>query len=254
MDLVKLRNSDYSEYENLLIRRDSLRKDGEYYYLKYLSLFGDLINEVFAKKVECISKKKKIAYCQARANRNQPINSTELDQYIETVMSDYYKELNDMINITSEAKKSKPISFFESKRIKEIYRHLAKLIHPDKRPDLAGDEVIQDLWQQITLAYTCNNLEDLQELQYRTEMYLNAHDGIDADIVIPDIEEKIKKAEDEIERILTTLPYQYKFILEDDEAVRTKTQDLEDELRSYTEYSAQLDEVLKQFNITRITA
>ena len=67
-------------------------------------------------------------------------------------------------------------------------------------------------------------------------------------------QEKIKKAEDEIERILTTLPYQYKFILEDDEAVRTKTQNLEDELKSYTEYSAQLDEVLKQFNITRITA
>ena len=51
----------------------------------------------------------------------------------------------------------------------------------------------------------------------------------------------------EIEAIKSVDPYQYKFLLEDDEAVESKKEDLRAELREYEDYGKQLDEVLEGF-------
>ena len=254
MELVKSRDSRYTDYENLLLRRDALRKDGEQFALSYIRTFGDLMKEVFQKKIECIEKKKKIAYCQARMNRGLEIREHELDSYIESVMAGYYEQLEDMIRENETAKGGTPVSVSEMRKIKEIYRYLAKLIHPDKRPDLADDPYIKESWQQIVLAYTFNDLEDLEELKFKIEMYLENIDSEDHAIEIPDIEEKIAKVTEEIHTILETNPYQYRYILEDAEAAAAKKQELTDELANYTDYSAQLDEVLRQFRIVRYSA
>lgn len=254
MDLIKIRDSRYDDYENLLLRRDALKKDGEQYALEYVRLFGDLLVEVFQKKIKCIEKKKKIAYCQRCANQGKPINEAELDAYIESVMAEYQMQLDDLVRDNKAAKGSTTISLLELREVKEIYHYLAKKIHPDKRPDLAGDETISALWRQIVIAYDHNCLKDLQELKFKVETYLESLGDQDMDIEIPDIEEKIQKVMEEIENILDTLPYQYKFIVEDEEEVRDKKAELKEELESYENYSHQLDEVLKQFKIVRLTA
>lgn len=254
MELIKIKDDRYSDYETLLIRRDSLKADGEQYYLKYLSLFGDLINDVFRMKIECISKKKKIAYCQARVNRNEAINAAELENYIQAVMAEYYMKLDEMISATATAKSAVPISYFESKKIKEIYRELAKMIHPDRRPDLSEDETISELWNQISIAYRCSNLKDLEELKFRTEAYLRTLGDENVEIEIPDLDEKIAQVLKEIDQILTSFPYQYRFIIDDENEIKAKKQELEDELKSYEDYSRQLDQILNQFNLQRIAS
>ena len=64
------------------------------------------------------------------------------------------------------------------------------------------------------------------------------------DITIPDIDEKIAELEVEIEKITSTDPYQYKYLLEDPAAVSQKKQELRMELKDYEEYGKQLDEIL----------
>ncbi len=244
----------YKDYENLLMRRDAIRKEGESLALEYIRVFGQLIADVFRKKIECIEKKKKIAVCQACVNRGKPIIETEADNYIRSTMAEYYDELDSMLNDLSFASDVSPITLSEKKKIKEIYRYLAKLIHPDKRPDLAEDEMIQMLWREIYAAYTYNDLASLEELKFRTENYLDQIDGSRLQTPIPDLENRIAIVCDEIETLINSNPYQYRQILRDHEAVEKKKRELQEELESYISYSAQLEDVLQAFPIRRFDA
>ena len=252
--MTELNTSLNQEYESLLFHRDALRKEAIQAAEKYTARFGELVNEVFRKKIECIEKKKKIAYCQMRLNKGMPINEAEMNSYIAAVMGEYYEELSDMILQLTAAKNAVPIPAMDVRKIRQIYRQLAKKIHPDVRPDLAEDETIRSLWNAIREAYTCNDLKKLEELRDQTELYLANIDDADIQPEIPDIEEKIIRLQEEIEKILTTYPYMYRFIITDVHECEERRKELEAELESYTAYSAKLDETLNEMNIVRFTS
>ena len=251
MTIIKVKDSRYEEYESLLLRRDSLRRDAEQYAISYTQVFGDLIIKVFKKKIECIAKKKKIAYCQKLQNKSLPINEDELERYLEQVMWMYEEELNDLIKENKAVKEAKLTGPLELRKIKELYYKLAKLIHPDMRPDLSNDENIQEFWRRTVIAYNFNQLDELEELDFQVNNYLNNINNEDITIEIPNIEEKINKVKEDITKILSTNPYQYKFILEDDEEIEAYKKELEDEYKNYEDYSKELDEVLMNFEIVR---
>ena len=108
----------------------------------------------------------------------------------------------------------------------------------------AENEELSDLWHRTQLAYNCNNLKDLQELEMIVTSVLSRLGVSKPEVDIPNIEDKITETEAEIKKIRETDPYMYKYLLEDPEAVSEKKQLLKDELKSYEDYSAQLDEVL----------
>ena len=169
-------------------------------------------------------------------------------------MAEYQNQLDDLISDNTTAKGSVEVSLADVRKIREIYYYLAKKIHPDKRPDLASDKVIRELWSQITIAYTFNCLKDMEELKFKVDRYLETLGDEGITVEIPDIEEKIDKVMDEIETIMNTNPYLYKFIIEDNEEIEEKKKELQEELESYEAYSEQLDEILKQFKIVRYSA
>ena len=255
MAIVKTeKTTEYEEYELLLLRRDNLRKEAEQFHLNYLRVFGDLMTEVFQQKVECIRRKKIIAYCQKLANRGADINRADLDAYIEQVMAEYRTELEQMIRTVSAIKNSGKISSYDKKKVKEIYYRLVRLIHPDIRPELAQDEVIRDYWQRIVVAYRHNDIEELEELDVLVRTYLKQHNIEAGEISLSNIKERITAIEKEIQTIISTDPYQYRFILEDKNAVNDREQELKDELKSFREYGEQLDEVISSFNIREFYA
>ena len=96
----------YTEYEELLIRRDHLYKDATSYQIAYTKEFGELILENFKLKVECIKKKKTINYCRRRLNRGLSINADRMNAEIEAEMFLYYEQLMDLTKETDEAKNS----------------------------------------------------------------------------------------------------------------------------------------------------
>ena len=75
------------------------------------------------------------------------------------------------------------------------------------------------------------------------DMAINALEAADLDI--PDIEDKIAELETEITKIRETDPYQYKYLLENPDLVATKKAELNEELKSYEDYSNQLDKALE---------
>ena len=243
-EVIKIKNSSYTKYEELLLTKESLQKEAFQYERAYVKEFGDLILDVFRKKIECIRKKKTIEYCQAARNHSKIIDKEKLLKYLEKEMSAFQKQLDEMVTDAEAAKKSKTISEVDLLTIKRIYRKLAKVLHPDINPITNKTPALLELWQRVQIAYKCNDKEEMQELELLAHSILKKY-GVDTiEISIPDIDEKILKIEDEIMTIRETDPYLYKDILNDKKAVNEKKSDLKMELESYEDYSSQLDEIL----------
>lgn len=253
-ELIKVKNASYVLYEELLMKRENLRKEGTQFYINYLQLFGELMTESFQKKIECIRKKKMIAFCQRCMNQGKDINSIELNRYIQAEMATYEEELKQMAADAKAAAQAKDISLEDVRKIKEIYYRLARMIHPDMHPELAADAKLQDYWNQIGIAYQNNQLSELEDLEVMITAYLENKDSGSGEIVIVDVENKIKRIEQEIERIINTKPYTYRFLLEDEGKRQEQKEALQNEIQEYTRYSHELDDVLKSFPIKEMFA
>lgn len=243
MEIIKVRNADYARYEELLLKRDSLRKEAYIAHGMYVKEFGDLILEVFEKQVACIRKKKQIAYYQRAINRGEAINQMEIDALLAKEMADYQRQLDEKIAENDAAKSMTEISELDVLKIRKIYRRIAKQLHPDINPMTGKTPKLMELWNAVQTAYRCNSLEDMEQLELLTSSALKRLGMGEMEIEVPDISQKIHDVEEEISRILSTDPYQYKFLLEDADAVKEKKKDLEEQKRSWTQYEQELDDI-----------
>ena len=253
-ELIKVKNTSYILYEELLLKRENLKKEGEQFYISYLQIFGELMTESFQKKIECIRKKKMIAYCQRCMNQGKDINSMDLNRFIRDEMKSYEEELKLITENAKAAAKAKDLSAEQILMIKDLYYRLARRIHPDMHPELADDKNAQDYWNQIVIAYQHNQLSELEELEVMVNAYLEKKHSNTEEIVINDVENKTKRIEKEIEHIISVKPYTYRFILEDEKKREEQKDAFQKDIEEYSKYSLELDNVLKNFPIKEMFA
>ncbi len=231
-------------YEELLIRKEQIVKDGEAYRISYIKEFGELTAEVFKAKIECIRLKKSIAYCQKALNRGKKINAKTMESNIEKEMASYYAQLKSILRENKLAFESKKTNPFDYNLAKKIYRRLAKKLHPDINKLTEKEPKLLDLWNKIMDAYYMNDAERLEEL----EVLVNAafkELGIDEiEVDIRDLEDRIKALEIKIGLMVNDIPYAYGDLLDDEEKVEAKKEEMTKELNEYKEYALQLEEIL----------
>lgn len=246
MQLIRVTGGDYSQYEELLLRRDELEKEAEHILLEYTRVFGDITTEIFKLKIDCIALKKSISYCIMIKNRGEAVDPEELQEFISEKMRIYQAELDKMVQQNELSKKGEKISTFQAKEIKRIYRKIAKVLHPDisnvteKHPPLA------DLFQRVLIAYNCNDYKEIKELEVFVNRSLEEIGEKKFEIVIPDFERKIDELEQEISSITATEPYIYHELLDDFEHVQQKMKEFEEERDSYATYKVELEAKLKE--------
>ena len=245
-DLIGIKKSSYGRYEELLIRRDNLKKEAFLADREYMRVFGELILDVFNRKIDCIRLKKSIEFCQRYVNRGESIDSDALQEYLEGEMADYENQLEELIKNNENARNGKSISEADLLKIKRIYHRLVKKIHPDINPMTNEDEDLRGLWERLMAAYNCNDLKEMEETEALINIFLGRLDCGCADFEIPNIDEKIEELEAEIETIMNTDPYMYKYLLENEKLVAEKRADLERELKEYEEYQAKLQGILDE--------
>ncbi|MDD6155279.1 MAG: J domain-containing protein [Eubacteriales bacterium] len=238
-------------YEQVLLRRDNLRKEAEEINLRYIALFGELMIRSFELKIECIKKKKMIAYCQRFQNKGLPVDFTGLDTFITQEMASYDQQLKALMADVKTAKSGREISPLDYMKIKKIYYRLVKKIHPDLHPDLADDELLKDYWNRIVNAYQRNSLKDLTELEDLVDLRLEALGVGSGFAEISDIKEKTERIENEIVEIISSEPYVYKMVLNDPQEIEDRKQEFEEDIEAYEDYSKELDQVLSGFEIER---
>ena len=81
---------------------------------------------------------------------------------------------------------------------------------------------LKELWQRIVVSYRANDLEELEEAEILVNKFLVDHHLDGNEIKIQDIDTKIEKLKEQIQKIKETNPYQYRFLLQDQEAVQNK--------------------------------
>ena len=214
-EIIKSTDNRYSEYETLLFLRDKLRKEA------------------------CIKKKKTISFCQMAVNRGKPVDQAELQNHLSQEMKEYNRKLSEMIQENEIAHSGEIISEETAAKIKKLYYRLAKQIHPDM--NLKTNEIpeLKELWQRIVVSYRANDLEELEEAEILVNKFLADHHLDGNEIKIQDIDTKIEKLKEQI-------PYQYRFLLQDQEAVQNKKRELQKELEEYRVYEQKLDQLLEQ--------
>ena len=233
------------EYEELLVKRDQYYKEAASYQTVYISEFGELIDANFELKVECIKVNKTISYCRRRMNRGLAVDVARMQSEITQEMTLYYAQLKEMQSETEAAKAAPFLSEYQVSRSKKIYRRLAKKLHPDINKKTAITPSLQDLWNRIVIAYHKSDPEALAELEVlaRAEFEKLGDDGWE--IAFDDIEERIERVEREINEILTTEPYTYRALLEDEEKKKAHRAELEEEHEDLTRYLAELRKTLE---------
>ena len=245
-ELSRAKDAALDRYEKLLLLKNDLKKECFLLEQEYTRVFGKEVVEIFHLQIECARKVKTIEFCQMYLNRGQDPDEEALQQYVQQETRELIDHLQAMQAAYQNAKDATEISEEELKTIKTLYRGIAKQIHPDIHPELAEVEELQDLWNQVNIAYQCNDLEQLKELQFLISITLAGISEQKAPPDIPDVEEKIRKLEWEIREIRSKDPYRYKKLFSKPELVEEKHLDLQRQAEEYRQYSARLDERLNQ--------
>ena len=235
---------DYAHYEELTLKKDQYEKEADLYQLAYIREFGELITEGFQLKIDCISLKKEIAVYMKAKNAGKTVSREEVKSYLKKHMAGYYEELKRMIEQKNASKKGRIISESEAAKVKAKYRKLAKLLHPDISPIIGQFPQFGELFNRITLAYKCNDLKELEKLEVLVNKALEENGVEGFDVVIPNIAERIEEIEAEIDAIIHSVPYIYKKLLENHDAIKEKQAELTADIQEYTQYKKELNEKL----------
>ena len=247
MEIVHIApNGDYTRYEELMLQKEELEKEADYCQIAYIREFGELITKAFELKVDCIALKKEIALYIAAKNSGKTVTAQEVAEYLKKHMTAYRQELDRMLKEKEEAKKTEPISSYAAAQVKTIYRRLAKMLHPDISPLTGNYPQLGELFNRVIIAYKCNDLKELQKLEVLIKKQLDDNGIENFAMVIPDITERIIELENDIDFIVNSEPYAYKKLLFDADAVEKKKQELNAEIKEYTDYKNELSEKLKE--------
>lgn len=238
---------DIEEYRTLIVKRERLKKEGKLFLHEYLREFGELIEEYYNLKIECIKCKKIIAYCIAFANRGESVYMKELQSHIETVMQNYYEEIRIISNVINA--KTHRISLYELHKIKKLYYQIVNMIHPDLHPKLFAHEEISLLWEQAKQAYENNDFDKLKEIEILIVAVIRKFGGKERKIEIENVKLKIMGIRKEIDEIINSDPYMFKYLLEDEEAVFERKNELRQKNEEYEEYLEELRLEVEKFQI-----
>ena len=242
--VVNEKDKRIEEYEELLVKRDQLFKEAGSILTAYTKEFGELITANFELKVDCIKKKKTIAYCQKMINRGASIDADAMHEEIENEMFLYYRELQEMVWKNKKAKEAEQVDEYSLSRSKKIYRRLAKLLHPDINKKTVENDSLRDLWTRIAEAYKKSDVDALEDLETLVNKAMDELGENRFEIAYPDIEDRIERVEAQINEILTTEPYTYIDLLCDKEKKAAFLEKLKAEHDEYEKYLEELTKIL----------
>jgi hypothetical protein len=253
MDIVTIDDPRYADYEDLILRRDQVKKEAFEASQDYIRRFGQLINDRFAAEIACIREKKIIAYCQRMLNRNLPIEDTKLDNFIEREMNEYQAQLDAMIAEKAAIDKAnQSVSEYQMSQIRSIYRQIAKRIHPDIAPDLFAHPDVQDLWAKTNSDYNCNDYYGIKDDQVTLNRLLERYQGEGLSLDIPDIASCLDRLRKEIAEVTSRDPYLYRELLADEDACLEKEETLRKDIKDYQDYLVTLKKETAAFPIKKV--
>ncbi|MBS5883685.1 MULTISPECIES: DnaJ domain-containing protein [Clostridium] len=230
----------YEEMEDLNKKKESLESI-------YMSKLGALIFLKFEKEIEYRKLKKKLNLLIQSKNKNEKIDINKIDDILKLELKSFYKELESIREKMNDSKiylESPILNDEEVKKIKELFRKLAKKLHPDINKNLTKEEI--ELWNKIKEAYENNDLVSLIVLEGIIDNI-----EIKEDVSIDSIEENIEKIKNKIEKIniiikesLNKFPLNLREVINNESFIQSKKDELNKEIKIYKEKINELNKLI----------
>ncbi|MDU3350669.1 MAG: DnaJ domain-containing protein [Clostridium sp.] len=230
----------YEEMEDLNKKKESLESI-------YMSKLGALIFLKFEKEIEYRKLKKKLNLLIQSKNKNEKIDINKIDDILKLELKSLYKELESIREKMNDSKiylESPILNDEEVKKIKELFRKLAKKLHPDINKNLTKEEI--ELWNKIKEAYENNDLVSLIVLEGIIDNI-----EIKENVSIDSIEENIEKIKNKIEKIniiikesLNKFPLNLREVINNESFIQSKKDELNKEIKIYKEKINELNKLI----------
>ncbi|MDU2458727.1 DnaJ domain-containing protein [Clostridium sp.] len=230
----------YEEMEDLNKKKESLESI-------YMSKLGALIFLKFEKEIEYRKLKKKLNLLIQSKNKNEKIDINKIDDVLKLELKKFYTELESIREKLKDTKiylESPILNDEEVKKIKELFRKLAKKLHPDINKNLTKEEI--ELWNKIKEAYENNDLVSLIVLEGIIDNI-----EIKEDVSINSIEENIEKIKNKIEKIniiikesLNKFPLNLREVINNESFIQSKKDELNKEIKIYKEKINELNKLI----------
>ncbi|MDY4969916.1 MAG: hypothetical protein SO101_06630 [Lachnospiraceae bacterium] len=244
-----------TELSMLLLERDELQfvicKNIE---TEYMLKLGSIEYKAYEAQCAALRLKRKIELMQAKKNRQEKVIIPDIEKVLDNEFAEYQKQLDEQINRMNDAlerSRAKVLSDEESKELKKLYRKIVKALHPDMNPDVS--EALANLFDHAVQAYKNGDLRTLRiigEMAGSNPLPEQHKDAITQLTGEKDrLQKLLKSIRDGIEEIKGEYPYTMKEILEDEDKIKQKKQELERIISQYNEliliYKAKIEEMTR---------
>lgn len=248
MNIYKMTDNNYDKYMKLLVRRDRLKQEAASWNAKYVAEFGEKLCKLFEEQMHCVELKKKIHFCQLQRNHGLNIDKNEMEKNVAMQMKASKEQLQKMREGYEMASNLKSVPHVTVMRVKNLYRKIVKMIHPDLRPHLADDEEVETFWIRAQEAYETYDVDTLETLEALIKNHLlMIGEEVDEKIEIHDLEAKILHIENDIDTILETDPYLYSVLLTQRDLVEQRHEELSENILNYQKHAIELEHILETF-------
>lgn len=216
----------------------------------YMLAVGSLEYKVY--EAECVYRrlKRKLQLIRAKKNRQEKINLSEIESLLDEEMEEYKNMLLAKMQAMNEAlarNEGKALSEKETKELKELYRKIVKVLHPDLNPDITEEQT--ELFLRAVMAYKNGDIDTLRLISEMVgEPISNYREDSFSELV--KTREKLfaslQRVKNEIELIKGRFPYNKKDFIDDKEAIEQRKLELEGAIFDYKQMISDLEEKIKE--------
>ncbi len=242
------------ELSMLLLERDELKYvECKNIEMEYMLTFGALEYKVI--ELDCLMRrlKKKIQLIQAKKNRQEEVLIFVIEEMLDKEFAQYKEKLDeqmDKINEAIERNNSEVLSEEETRELKSLYRTIVKALHPDIHPDVSKEQL--RLFQNAVEAYKRGDLKTLRLIKEMISEPMSLEPDENGMSVLIKEKERllnmIRSVKEEMEKIKGSYPYQFKCILQNEERIAQRKEELEDIILRLQEmietYKKRIEEML----------
>jgi len=252
-----------TDVENL--RKDSLEKfleRDELVYvicknieMKYMVLLGNLEYKAYQLECNLLRLKRKVELIQQKKNRQEPIHLLEIEGILDTEYREYQKKMDDYIvrmNAALKRKNSPSLSEEDKSEFKRMYREIVKALHPDLHPNIGEHQL--ELFHHAVSAYKSGDINGLRSIHVMVVTDSNGSIEGENNFIRLNKEKKrllavLKNIDETIVEVKNNYPYTMKPVIESEEMVEMKKQEIEASIEALKEgltyYQTRIDELLR---------
>lgn len=198
--------------------------------MDFMIKIGRFEYDAYQAQCDYLRTKRKCELLQAAKNRQEKVDIDSIERLLDDEFQEYMKRLNQQFEEIAKALERQQLPDLSeevSKQIKSYYRQIIKQLHPDLHPDISEEEL--KLFHAAVAAYESADLGTIRMI-YELIEDRNVEDKIDSHVLlkkrIEQLEEQITALKKEIETIKCEYPYSYKDLLQNEDWVSARQEQL----------------------------